>query len=383
MSDQNINDSTVSPKPDVRTSKGKTVLLVILSILFVISSLITLISYDIWRVVFNPPLIKELLTEELLESDLAPRVLEDISVRRAQERVEKGEALSGVDEPDIELLLSFVDFGSWKNIRELIIVDDFIRHLISVSVDGIYAWIDSPDELPAFVWEMDPLKERLIGNRGEEAVMIAYALLPECTDEEIDDFLSRLAAMPPGVEVLYNLCQFPDPWREDQVDDYIHALLDVNENIPPEYDFNLLLGNNLSGSQLPAMVKTALRTFNFLGRWGWIIPLVLAGLIAAIGVRSLKTAGKWLGIPLLIIGVLVLVFAFLTQGVILPAIAQRLGSEFSPLLRTELAASFKRLYKHFYQPMLIEGAIISGIGVILIVLMVVLKKKPKSPPTEV
>ena len=105
-------------------------------------------------------------------------------------------------------------------------------------------------------------------------------------------------------------------------------------------------------------------------------------MICFIGVRSFKSAGKWLGIPLMIIGVLVLAFAFLTQGVLLPTIAQKLGSEFSPLLRTELAASFKRLYKHFYQPMLIEGAIISGLGVILMVLMVVIKKKPKSTATE-
>jgi hypothetical protein len=378
MSDQNKS----SKKIEEQTVKAKkrptilTILLVLLSILFVLSTLLTLIGYDIWRVAFDPPLVKQILADEFIESDLAPRILEDMSIRRTRARIEQGEALSGVDEPDIQLLVSFVRFEDWAAIKDLIVTDDFITHLISVSVDGLYTWIDSPDPLPSFVWGMSPLKDRLVGQEGKDAIMIAYHALPACTPEEVDDFLSRLAAMPPGVEVLYNLCQFPDPYREDQIDDYVNALIDVNANVPPEYDFNQMLGSMPGGSASTALVKSLLRGMRFLGQWGWILPLVLLGLIAAVGVRTLKDAGNWLGLPMAVSGLLTIGLYFLTRTSLGGFVAARLGAEMSPLLRTELSASLGRLSIFFFQPLLIEGAILLGIGLVLFVLGMIMKKKP-------
>ena len=378
MSDQNNVSKTIENQP-LRAKKRPallTILLVLLSILFVLSTLLTLIGYDIWRVAFDPPLVKQILRDEFIESDLVPRILEDLSIRRTKERIEQGEALSGVDEPDIQLLVSFVRFEDWAAIKELIVADDFITHLVSVSVDGLYAWIDSPDPLPGFVWGMSPLKDRLVGQEGKDAIMIAYHALPACTPEEIDDFLSRLAAMPPGVEVLYNLCQFPDPYREDQIDDYVNALVDVNANVPPEYDFNQMLGSMPGASTSTALIKSLLRGVRFLGQWGWILPLVLLGLIAVVGVRSLKDAGNWLGIPLAVSGLLTIGLSFLARMSLGDFVSARLGAEMSPLLRTELSASLGRLSNFFFQPLLVEGSILLVIGLVLFVLGLIVKRKP-------
>ena len=354
---------------------GRTFLLVVLSILFVISAISAVINYDVWRGFFNPPLIKRILTDEFIESDLVPRVLEDFSARRAAERVESGEALSGVDEPDIELLLSYVDFEAWTEIKNLIITDDFIIHLVSVSVDGIYEWLDSPDPLPAFVWEMTPLKDRVAGQDGEDAIMVAYRSMPECTPEELEDFHARLATMPPGVEILYNLCQFPDPWEEDQIGDYVNALIDFNQNVPETYDFNQMLGGSMAASGAARLLKTALKLNQFLGPWGGVISLALLGLIAVIGVRSLKDAGKWLGIPILISGVLILGLHFFIAGQVPDLVAGRLTSGLSPLLVTEISASIGRLTVHVFQPLLIEGLVLSGVGLVLVILGAALKKR--------
>ncbi len=380
MSSQKESSAVIENQPQAHQKRPAIliILLVVLSILFVLSALLTLISYDVWRVAFDPPLVKEMLADEFIESALVPRILEDLSIRRARQRIEQGEALSGVDEPDIELLVSFVGFEDWSEIKELIVSDEFIIHLISVSVDGLYAWIDSPDPLPSFLWEMAPLKDRLVGQEGEAAIMTAYLALPDCTPEQIDDFLSRLAAMPPGVEVLYNLCQFPEPYREDQIDDYINALIDVNANVPPEYDFNAMLGSMPGVGAGGPLVKGLLRGVRFLGMWGWILPLGLLGLTAAVGVRSLRDAGNWLGIPLVVSGVLTIGLYFLARMSLGGFAAARLGAEISPLLRTEVSASLTRLSNFFFQPLLVEGSILLGIGVILVVLGVSIKQKPES-----
>ena len=374
MTSENRTPATDNNSP---RRPARTFLLVLLSILFVISALVTVINYDVWRVFFNPPLIKSILRDEFIESDLVPRVLEDFSARRAAQRVERGEALSGVDEPDIQLLLSYVNFESWKEIKNLIITDDFITHLVSVSVDGIYAWLDTPDPMPALVWEMFPIKDRLVGQDGEDAIITAYRTLPECTPEDLEDFHSRLEAMPPGVEVLYNLCQFPDPWEEDQIGDYVNALIDFNQNVPAAYNFNQMLGGGLAASGAARLIKSALKLNQFLGPWGWTISLALLVLIALIGVRSVNAAGKWLGIPILISGVLTLGIHFLIAGQVPDFVAGRLASQLSPLLITEISASIGHLTVHVFQPLLVEGLVLSGVGLVLIILGAVVKKRKK------
>ncbi len=366
---------------------GTIFLLVVLSVLLVLTSLVAVFGYDVWRVAFNPPLVKQMLADEILNSPLVPRVLEDMSVRRAQERVESGESLSGVNEPDIQLLLSYVGYEEWVEIKELIITEDFVTHLVSVSVDGMYTWIGSDEPVPLFVWDMRELKERLVGQQGEDAIMIAYEQMPECTPEEVADFTSRLAAMPPGVEVLYNLCQFPEPWEEDQIDDYIHSLIDINQNIPDDYDFNQMLGSGmLSGGSLAA-VKIFLLMVRFVGHWGWIIPLVLLLLILVIGVRSWDNLGRWLGIPLLISGALIVGTVLLVKPPLLAMLTNAISKQMTDLLREEVQASFTRLSDHIFQPILLQGAIILGVGVLLVILMIIVnsarrKKAKASVPAE-
>jgi len=373
MSEEHISSN--QKEPGAQKAKRKPViviiLLVILSIVFVLTTMSAVFSYDVWRVAFNPPLVKQMLTDEFIESPLIPRVLEDISLRRAEERVESGESLSGVDEPDIVLLLSFVGYEEWAQIKELIVTDAFVTHLVSISVDGIYDWIDSDNPTPQFVWEMEELRERLVGEQGEQAIMIAYEQLPECTDEEIDDFTSRLAAMPPGVEALYNLCQFPDPWREDQFDDYLNALVDINQNMPEEYDFGQMLGGvGLAGGNIMA-VKVFLRVVRFIGHWGWIAPLGILLLILIIGVRSLSDLGKWLGVPLVISGAFVIGAAFLARAQLLALITNAIAMQMSDLLRTEVEASFTRLSGYIFQPITIQGAIMLGVGALLVIVMII------------
>ncbi|MCB2209255.1 hypothetical protein KQH62_00030 [bacterium] len=355
-------------------------LLILLSILFVLTSVVSVAGYDIWRVAFNPTLVKQMLTDEFIDSALVPRVLENISQRRAQERIDKGESLSGVNEPDIVLLISFVDFEQWSEIKELLVTDEFVTHLVAVSVDGIYTWLDSPDPIPQFVWDMTPLKDKLVGQVGEDAIMVAYGALPECTDQQLADFESRLAAMPPGVEILYNLCQFPEPLREDQVDDYIHALVDINQNVPAEYDFSEMLGGGATVDSGATLVKVMLRAARTLGPYLWVVPLTFLALIAAIGVRSLRDAGRWLGIPLIISGGLVVGATLSARASLLSLLFNRLGgNSVSTLLRAEVERSFYRLSGYVFQPMWIQGAILAGVGLVLVIAWIIWggKKKEK------
>ena len=113
----------------------------------------------------------------------------------SEQRVREGIALTGVDEPDMVLLLSFMDRNSWRAVRAEVLTDEFLTHLVSVSVDGTYQWIDSENIVPQVTYDLRQFINRVDTEHGTNSVVIAYDQLDACTEEEIADFLARLAAL--------------------------------------------------------------------------------------------------------------------------------------------------------------------------------------------
>mgnify|MGYP000860863934 FL=1 len=376
-------DEIPEKKENHHNSQPNKGLLVLISILFVISLLLTVSGFDLYRVMFDSTRVKDLLFSEIRETNLVPAVLENFSLKRANERIATGEALSGVSEPDIPLLLSFMQMEDWIRIRDLLLEDEFVSHLVSVSVDGTYAWIDSKDLIPQIVWRMDPLKEALVGEPGRQSIMVGYDSLPQCTEEQMADFTARLAASPPGVEVLYNLCAFPPPWEDDQIDDYTNALIDVNNNIPIEYSFSSMLENNqVVSTKSVALLKSLLKGIRFFGQWGWVVTLLLLGLIILVTRRSFKRMCGWIGVPLVVSGGVLLVQYLLSKGLIYQWLMGLILSQTSDMVRQEVAASLTRLAAEVNRPLLLQLLIILVLGIGLLVLRKVVKGKHESGSLE-
>jgi len=352
-------------------------LAVVLGMALVLFTLLGLIGFNIWRVLFNPTQVKGALTSQIVTSDAVPTFLEIFSEWRAEQRLESGEALSGVNEPDIVLLISYLDKEDWNQIRQLLVTNDFVTNLISVSVDGIYHWIDSDDLLPGFTWDFSPLKANLAGPQGEQAIMVAYSALPECTEAEIQDFTQRLAETPPGVTILYNLCQFPDPWRADQIGDYVESLNGVNENVPERFDLQEMLSSNPAAAGMsPTLIKTQLRLLRLVAQWAWLAAILTLLLIVVIRVRSLRSLGQFVGVPLFISGALAILFTWGGQFALIQYISRSILTNTSPLILQEVSASLKQLTAFFFQPMLIQSIILAGLGFVLMLLIFI--KKPQN-----
>jgi hypothetical protein len=370
---QSMTNVTQAPK---KASGCLNALAIIVTIVFVFFAVLGLIGFNIWRVLFNPTLVKHTLTTEIVSSDLAPSLLELFSGWRAEQRVANNESLSGVGEPDVVLLISYVNLDGWREIKQLLVTDEFVTHLISVSVDGFYNWLDSDDLWPNITWDMTPLKERMSGQAGIDAIMVAYSALPACTETQLADFQTRLSKVPPGVEVLYNLCQFPVPWHEDQVNDYVEALKSANENIPVRFNVSEEFGGSSSGGALGlAVAKSELKLVRLIARWGWLISILFLLIILGIRVRSLRSLGQFAGIPLFISGALAILFAWGGQAIIILLVTRSLLAAVSDLIRQEVGSSLKHLTAIFFQPLIIQGCILAGVGMVLIVLIFIKKGK--------
>jgi hypothetical protein len=79
------------------------------------------------------------------------------------------------------------------------------------------------------------LIRRVDSEHGAKALRIAYEALPDCKPEQIVDFKARLDAAQAGTQIIYNLCEFPDPWHEDQFSDNVEGLDDIVGNIPETF----------------------------------------------------------------------------------------------------------------------------------------------------
>lgn len=363
---------------DKRASSCATLIASLLAILFVLIAPLTLLAFNTGRVVFNPPLVKRLVADEVVRSDLIPVALEWFSERRAHERVERGEALTGVNEPDVALLMSYLTGDDWRRIKAEVLPDEMLEGWVSVTVDGVYAWIDSPDPVPQIAFSLAPFKDRVGGPHGVNAIMVAYNRLKPCTQAEIADFKKRQAAAPPGTEVLYNLCQFPDPWREDQVGDYMRAVGDLVRQVPDRFALTeeLSRAGASSGHGVgAAVIKLGLRLSRALMRWGWLVPAVLLLLILIIRVRSVADLGGWWGIPILLAGVIALLVATSYRlGVTRLLVAGPL-SEAPALVVHEATRASLRLTERIFRPMQVQALALIVVGLVLSLLLAFRQRK--------
>ena len=352
----------------------------VLVLVFLLALPLSLLAFDVWRVVFNPPLIKKIIAEEVIQSDLIPVALEWFSHQRAQQRVDSGEALAGVNEPDIILLMSFLDREDWRAIKQEVLPDEILIKWTAVAVEGVYAWIDSDERVPQITWDLTPFIQRVNSEHGTNAILIAYDKLPPCTQTEIDDFTHR-QALAPGTEVLYNLCEFPAPWHDDQIGDYKNALANVVKSLPPEFALTDELARVADrGGAGPEALKRQLRLIRTLGMLAWVLPLLLVLLIAGLAVRSLTSLAQWLGVPLMVGGFEVLLPALAARRLINNVLSTGVLSETPEAIRAEVLRVIGRVADEIFGPMLIEAIILIGVSVGLIVWYWVKESRPQSKP---
>ena len=333
-------------------------------------------AYDLGRTVFNVPLVKGILTDEVVNSDLIPVILEWFSERRAQQRVDSGLALTGIDEPDIVLLMSFIDRDGWQRIKEVLLTPEMLTDWVSVTVDGFYEWIDSSDPLPQIIFNLESLIERVDSKHSINSVLIAFEYLDLCTQDQIDDFVARAKAAPEGSEVLYNLCEFPDPWYDDQFLDYVASFVDVVANVPKSFALTQELTQLEDRQGIGAeMVKQQLRTVRTASRFAWIAPLVL--LVILLALRPAWSIGVRAGLPLLIGGGLTLVPPFLYQGLIKRVLSWGVLSEVPVVILNEASRALLRLLDVVFKPMLIQSIVIIVVGLLIVIISMIIKNKQK------
>jgi hypothetical protein len=351
------------------TSAWINTLSIILAVLFVFFGVTGLIGTNLRSRLFDPSRVKQTLAKEISSSNVAPPLLQLLAGWRAEQfKAGSGSAGSG-SMPDFVKVISYIDMESWWKIKHLLIPDEFVNQLVSTNVDGFFRWLDSTDIWPEITVDAAPIKERIGRQQGVDAIMVVYASLPECSAAEIADFKTRLSNAKPGTVAIYNLCQFPSPYHDDQVRIYVGALNDVNANIPAQINLRAGTGKvSFSSSMALIFLKEVLKLARTIGQWSWLVPVVLLLVIAAIRVRSLRSLGQFVGIPLALVGALTIITARVGQASLIGVLTTNLQMLTKEILWQYATGSLTHLFSILLWPLPVISMFLEGLGMGLIVL---------------
>ena len=337
------------------------------ALLLIIGLPLSLLGFFLGRVVFNPPLLKNVLTEIVTESDFVPAALAWYSTVRAEERYASGAVEVWVDEPNVVDLIDFISINAWRLIRLEVFSDEILADWVSTTVDSTYAWIDSDERVPNVVWDLRKFRQRVSTYHGIQSISIAYQNLPDCTPEQLIDFKDRLEAAPTGTKVLYNLCKFPEPWVADQFSDYLESLQLLVDFIPASFNLTqqLTRGEDTQGVG-PQAIKRQLKISRGLMRLAPVVPALLLVWILITRVRSLGDLGHWWGLPLAAGGGLAGLLVAVHRPLVTRLVSAGLLSEVPAFVHPEANQAVLRLAKEIFDPMLLASLLVFGLGILLV-----------------
>jgi hypothetical protein len=175
--------------------------------------------------------------------------------------------------------------------------------------------------------------------------------------------------------VPYNLCAFPEPWTEDQFNDYHDSLIDVIEQIPPQFHLTgeLTAVEDVQGVG-PEALKQQLRLTRTIGRYAPLVALGLLLIALLWAIKRWRVFGLRWSISLLIGGLCLLAVSLLYATAIIWALGLGPLSEVPPLVLTEAAGGVIRVGREIFRPALLQAIILVAVAVLAIALVLIFRR---------
>ena len=176
-----------------------------LALLFILTLPISLLIYDVSRVVFSPEILSEKVTSELIDSGVLRSFVTDqlLSPDFLEEM--------GPGEIDFIHILSDLSPGDRETLVDIVLPSGWIKNQIAGVFNALNVWIDSEEPLPKLVLDVQPFKDRLSRGGAEEILEIIVDSWPSCSPDQNAQIREALQR---SEEVPILQCEPPEPFRE-------------------------------------------------------------------------------------------------------------------------------------------------------------------------
>lgn len=363
------------------------------ALIFIVALPLSMTAFNTGKVVFNPIVVKRILSETITGADLIPSILTWLSELRAEERDATDISMPWYDEPNALDLIEFIRVEDWRRITAVLITDEIRVNWVTASVNGFFDWLDSDIILSNITWDLTALKSRINSEHGTEALSIAYESMPSCKENQIKEFKDRLISVPTGSNVFYTLCIFPDPWGKEQFSEYTRSLEDLAAFMPTSWNpvevFSL--GEDSQGTRVDTAKKQL-----YQARWRMktapVIPAILLLLIMISVVRTLKSLAFWWGIPITTGAVISIIINLTHRKLVTQFLSRNLIRGLPLLIRPVVYETSLRAAAQIFRPMMWQSLVILLFGLALILFGLLdrvnqekpdlVSKKTRKPKTE-
>lgn len=255
--------------------------------------------------------------------------------------------------------------SEWEAGIASILPPEDLKAISDLTLDSVFSYLNNQSDTASISLRI--VKARLAGPQGMELVNRILDAQPDCT-------LEQLLQMGMGfVSGDVSLCKPPEemmglvtPLVESELRFLTGAIPDEVILITAEY-------GEPQGD--PRLRLSRART---LMKFSPLLPAVLLISLTVLAVRGLKDLLKWWGYSFLGIGGISALAAMIGSpilGLVIRTVMQSQVSFLPPVLTTALGETVSAVSTQILSPVVLEGAILSGVGFVMVVAAVLMRRK--------
>ena len=327
------------------------------AILFVVSTVIVLLVFNIEANAFSSATYKQAFEDQRLYERM-PAIL--------------ATALTTTLGPNINSVpfLRELTPEDWQNTISTLIPPEELKAMGNNALDATFEYLNGTTN--SAVISLLPVKAQLVGPSGMNLVLQVLSVQPACTAEQ----LTQMALGLLGGQIA--LCN-PPPEAIGLMTPFLQSQLQTMTGlIPNEVTF---IPGTLSGT--PDDPRLRLNAIRSAIRLTPFLPLLLLFGITIFAVRSLVDWLTWWGWPLTIAGVSSVLIGLVGSplvGWILQLLIQNQGTVLiPPVFLSSIVETTTAVARQMLVPVLIQGAILGFIGFGMVILSMFLPRRPVDP----
>lgn len=359
----------------------------VFAFLVVLTIPLSMMAFNLGRVVFNPEIIKDVSVQAVTETDFLSLMMDEMSKggMEGEEGQEGGEAQPG-EEPSLKILFENLEDSELRQIKEALLPDSLLADWVEDGVDSFYRWLDNEETYPQIRIDTSLVSERMKGPQGAAAAEVLFESLPPCTEEQIQEMDPDLSLLDSPEAMLDLGCKAPNIPAEEQIQVYELVLEKIAEEIPPEVNVTQdLKGEEGLGEEDLSNAKDALRKIRRGATLILLLPGVFLLLVTLFGVRSLAGLGGWWGIPITLGSGISFTGTLIYPGLIYRLLVDNVYADVPSAIQPVMLKTVERLSAAVILPLRRQSILAALAGILLIGLMILcvfLRKRSNAAPAE-
>lgn len=349
-------------------------LAVILLAIFVLAFPLSLVLRNVGSLLFDPETTKMFVHENVRGSELISTL-----ARQAVLQMLAGEDPEAEGDSPAQLALAQLGDDQWQQITRLIAPQRLIEKTTDQIVDAFAAWLNTQAAFPDVQLDLGDLKQNAIAN-ADSVVNVVLNALPACDEQEIAAMAVAAQQDSERFAAAFPICLPPEPYYSDAVTRSELAVGEMLDHGPETMDLSQL-NQGQPPAELTQLKQNLVRMRTILG-WSWLAVAALGAVAVAIGASGLQSYLRWAGWPLLLAGMIVLIFGLGLQVFSLNFIDQLMASAFArgtgamATLSSGLAAGALDLVS---RPLLFQGLFVTALGIVALIYARTLRLREASP----